>query len=153
MRRARAMKVTVKNLSNRKVREIELPDAVFDYPYKEHLIHLAVESFRAAQRRGRWLQMRQDFDLRSREAQAVDQARVVEAVAPDPVVGAKDEGEQAEVGLEGGGEQDCVFAPGQRCRMPVSRGMWKRSSARSPASRHRMRQPSAMVPGSLVKPF
>ena len=46
------MKVTVKNLENRKVREIELPDEVFGYPYKEHLIHLAVESYRAAQRRG-----------------------------------------------------------------------------------------------------
>jgi large subunit ribosomal protein L4 len=46
------MKVTVKNLKNRKVREIELPDEVFDYPYKEHLIYLAVESIRAAQRRG-----------------------------------------------------------------------------------------------------
>jgi large subunit ribosomal protein L4 len=46
------MKVTVKNLKNRKVREIDLPEAVFAYPYKEHLIHLAVESYRAAQRRG-----------------------------------------------------------------------------------------------------
>ena len=46
------MKVTVKNLDNRKVREIDLPDEVFGYPYKEHLIYLAVESFRAAQRRG-----------------------------------------------------------------------------------------------------
>ncbi len=46
------MKVTVKNLKNRKVREIDLPETVFGYPYKEHLIYLAVESFRAAQRRG-----------------------------------------------------------------------------------------------------
>ena len=46
------MKVTVKNLKNRKVREIELPETVFGYPYKEHLIYLAVESYRAAQRRG-----------------------------------------------------------------------------------------------------
>ena len=46
------MKVTVKNLKNRKVREIDLPEKVFAYPYKEHLIHLAVQSFRAAQRRG-----------------------------------------------------------------------------------------------------
>ena len=46
------MKVTVKNLKNRKVREIELPESVFGYPYKEHLIHLAVESYRASQRRG-----------------------------------------------------------------------------------------------------
>ena len=46
------MKVTVKNLNNRKVREIDLPEAVFGYPYKEHLIHLAVESLRASWRRG-----------------------------------------------------------------------------------------------------
>ena len=46
------MKVTVKNLDNRKVREIDLPEEVFGYPYKEHLIHLAVEAYRAAQRRG-----------------------------------------------------------------------------------------------------
>jgi large subunit ribosomal protein L4 len=46
------MQVTVKNLKNRKVREIDLPEEVFAYPYKEHLIYLAVESFRAKQRRG-----------------------------------------------------------------------------------------------------
>jgi large subunit ribosomal protein L4 len=46
------MKVTVKNLDNRKVREIDLPEEVFDYPYKEHLIYLAVEAYRAAQRSG-----------------------------------------------------------------------------------------------------
>ena len=46
------MKVTVKNLENRKVREMDLPEEVFAYPYKEHLIYLAVEAFRAAQRRG-----------------------------------------------------------------------------------------------------
>ena len=46
------MKVTVKNLKNRKVREIDLPEEVFGYPYKEHLIYLAVEAYRAAQRAG-----------------------------------------------------------------------------------------------------
>ena len=46
------MKVAVKNLENKKVREIELPDAVFGYPYKEHLIHSAVLSYQAAQRSG-----------------------------------------------------------------------------------------------------
>lgn len=46
------MKIKVKNLSNEEVKEIELPEAVFDYPYKEHLIHLAVEAVRAAQRAG-----------------------------------------------------------------------------------------------------
>lgn len=46
------MKVQVVNLDNQPVRELELPDAVFGYPYKEHLIHVAVEAWRAAQRRG-----------------------------------------------------------------------------------------------------
>ena len=46
------MKIAVKSLKNRKVKEIELPESVFGYPYKEHLIYLAVESYRAAQRRG-----------------------------------------------------------------------------------------------------
>ena len=46
------MKVAVKNLKNETVREIEVPEAVFGYPYKEHLIHVAVEAYRAAQRRG-----------------------------------------------------------------------------------------------------
>lgn len=39
------MKLTVKSLANKKVREIEVPDAVFAYPYKEHLIHTAVQSY------------------------------------------------------------------------------------------------------------
>lgn len=46
------MKIAVKNWKNESIREIEVPDAVFGYPYKEHLIHLAVEANRAAQRRG-----------------------------------------------------------------------------------------------------
>jgi large subunit ribosomal protein L4 len=46
------MKVPVKNLENKSVGEIELPEAVFAYPYKEHLVHLAVVSIRAAQRSG-----------------------------------------------------------------------------------------------------
>lgn len=46
------MKVRVIDLDNQPVRELELSDAVFGYPYKEHLIHLAVEAWRAAQRRG-----------------------------------------------------------------------------------------------------
>jgi large subunit ribosomal protein L4 len=46
------MKIAVKNLDNEKVREIELPEAVFAYPFKEHLIHEAVEAVRAAARRG-----------------------------------------------------------------------------------------------------
>lgn len=46
------MKITIKSLENKDVREMELPDAVFDYPFKEHLIHTAVEAYRAAQRSG-----------------------------------------------------------------------------------------------------
>jgi large subunit ribosomal protein L4 len=46
------MKVAVKNLNNEVVREIELPEEIFGYPYKEHVIHVAVEAYRAALRRG-----------------------------------------------------------------------------------------------------
>ena len=46
------MKITVKNLANKPVKELELPDSVFGCPYNEHLIHLAVEAVRAAQRTG-----------------------------------------------------------------------------------------------------
>jgi large subunit ribosomal protein L4 len=46
------MKVQVVNLDNEPVREIELPEAVFAYPYKEHLIHEAVQAMLAARRAG-----------------------------------------------------------------------------------------------------
>lgn len=46
------MKITVKNLRNEDVHEIELSEEVFSYPYKEHLIHTAVRAWQAAQRRG-----------------------------------------------------------------------------------------------------
>jgi len=46
------MKITVKNFANEAVREIEVPDEVFDYPYKEHLVHTAVRAVLAAERRG-----------------------------------------------------------------------------------------------------
>lgn len=46
------MKVSVKSLSNEPVRDLEVPESVFAYPYNEHLIHLVVEAIRAAQRRG-----------------------------------------------------------------------------------------------------
>ena len=46
------MKTAVKNLSNEQVREIDLPEAVFAYPYKEHLVHEVVRALRAAERRG-----------------------------------------------------------------------------------------------------
>jgi len=46
------MKITVKNLGNEDLREIELPEEVFAYPFKEHLIHTAVRACLAAWRRG-----------------------------------------------------------------------------------------------------
>jgi len=46
------MKIAVKNLNNEQVREIEVPDAVFAYPYKEHLIHEAVRAYQAGLRAG-----------------------------------------------------------------------------------------------------
>ena len=46
------MKIAVKSLKNRKVKEIELPESIFAYPYKEHLIHSAVKAHLAAQRQG-----------------------------------------------------------------------------------------------------
>ena len=35
------MKIQVKSLSNKKVKDIEVPDGVFAYPFKEHLVHTA----------------------------------------------------------------------------------------------------------------
>lgn len=46
------MKIAVRNLKNKKVRDVEVPDEVFDYPYNEHLIHLAVVANMAAARSG-----------------------------------------------------------------------------------------------------
>jgi len=46
------MKIAVKNFDNQQVREIELPEEIFGYPYKEHLIHEAVQSYLAGLRRG-----------------------------------------------------------------------------------------------------
>jgi large subunit ribosomal protein L4 len=46
------MKIAVKSLANKKLKDIELPESVFGYPYKEHLIHLAVQSYLAAARAG-----------------------------------------------------------------------------------------------------
>jgi large subunit ribosomal protein L4 len=46
------MKISVKNLRNEKLREIEVPEEVFRYPFKEHLVHLAVEAYRAGRRAG-----------------------------------------------------------------------------------------------------
>ncbi len=46
------MKIAVKNLQNKTVKELELPDGVFGYPYKEHLVHLVVQAHLAGLRRG-----------------------------------------------------------------------------------------------------
>ncbi len=44
--------VDVKDLSNKKVGSIDLPEDIFQYPYKEHLIHEAVRNYLAGLRRG-----------------------------------------------------------------------------------------------------
>lgn len=46
------LKVKVKNIQSNDVSELELPEEVFDYPLKEHLIYEAVKNFRANQRQG-----------------------------------------------------------------------------------------------------
>jgi large subunit ribosomal protein L4 len=46
------MKIAVKNFDNKAVKEIDLPDAVFAYPYKAHLIHEAVTAYLAGLRAG-----------------------------------------------------------------------------------------------------
>lgn len=46
------MKIAVRNLDNEEVRQIDLPDEVFAYPFKEHLVHEAVQAVRAARRAG-----------------------------------------------------------------------------------------------------
>ena len=46
------MKIAVKNFDNQQVREIDLPEEIFGYPYKEHLIHEAVQAYLAGLRRG-----------------------------------------------------------------------------------------------------
>ena len=46
------MKIAVKNFDNKQVKELDLPAEVFSYPYKEHLIHLAVHAYLAGLRSG-----------------------------------------------------------------------------------------------------
>ena len=46
------LKVKVKNIDNTDVSEINLPEEIFNYPLKEHLIYEAVKNFRANQRQG-----------------------------------------------------------------------------------------------------
>src|SRR5512146_3328536 len=44
--------IDVKDLKNQKVGSVDLPDEVFAYPYKEHLIHEAVRNYLASLRAG-----------------------------------------------------------------------------------------------------
>lgn len=44
--------IDIKDWNNKKVGSVELPDEIFAYPYKEHLIHEAVRNYRASQRQG-----------------------------------------------------------------------------------------------------
>jgi len=46
------MKIAVRNLENKKLREVELPDSFAGYPYKEHLIHTVVQAYLAGLRAG-----------------------------------------------------------------------------------------------------
>ena len=46
------MKIGVKNFDNQQVREIDLPEEIFGYPYKSHLIHEAVQAYLAGLRSG-----------------------------------------------------------------------------------------------------
>lgn len=46
------MKIAVKNFENKTVRELEVPESLAGYPYKEHLIHTVVQAYLAANRAG-----------------------------------------------------------------------------------------------------
>lgn len=46
------MKIAVKNFENKQLREIDLPESVFGYPFNEHLIHEAVLAYLSGLRRG-----------------------------------------------------------------------------------------------------
>lgn len=46
------MKLQVKTLANQPAGHVEVPDEVFAYPYKEHLVHEVVVALRAALRSG-----------------------------------------------------------------------------------------------------
>lgn len=46
------VKIKVKNMDSVDVSEMDLPEEVFDYPLKEHLIYEAVKNYRANQRSG-----------------------------------------------------------------------------------------------------
>ena len=44
--------IDVKDWNNKKVGSVDLPEAIFAYPYKEHLIHEAVRNYLASLRQG-----------------------------------------------------------------------------------------------------
>lgn len=46
------LKLNVRNLNNEEVSKVEVPEDVFDYPLREHLVYEAVKNFRANQRSG-----------------------------------------------------------------------------------------------------
>src|SRR5216117_3650705 len=44
--------IDIKNWDNKKVGSVDLPEAIFGYPYKEHLVHEAVRNYLASLRQG-----------------------------------------------------------------------------------------------------
>jgi large subunit ribosomal protein L4 len=44
--------IDIKNWDNKKVGSVDLPEEIFGYPYKEHLIHEAVRNYLASLRQG-----------------------------------------------------------------------------------------------------
>ncbi len=46
------MKIAVRNFDNKTVRELELPDSLVSYPFKEHLVHTVVQAYLAGLRAG-----------------------------------------------------------------------------------------------------
>src|SRR5256714_7566699 len=44
--------IDIKNWDNKKVGSVDLPEEIFAYPYKEHLIHEAVRNYLASLRQG-----------------------------------------------------------------------------------------------------
>jgi large subunit ribosomal protein L4 len=46
------MKIAVRNFENKAVKELDLPEEIFSYPYKQHLIHTAVQTYLAGLRAG-----------------------------------------------------------------------------------------------------
>src|SRR5438105_7357551 len=45
-------KIDIKDWNNKKVGSVDLPEEIFAYPYKEHLIHEAVRNYLASLRQG-----------------------------------------------------------------------------------------------------